>query len=192
MTREIYNGANHTGSIKKDIITGNIIENYKENNDNDSTDVLTTAQDGELIHGARAIKTTKKGSDYWYLEFQDGKKDGPYQKIEYDREYIYCTILFSLAYRYELNGLLQGIGSEYGYYAYIKKFVEDHKEEYDRYKSAQGNLLNAYSIGKAQRYALFERDYYHQRQQYEEKRSRRAMSKASQHYNYGNGMLNRI
>lgn len=186
MTREIYHDTcARSGSIKKDIIIGNIIEDYKENNDNDGIGVLTTAQDGELIHGARAIKTTKKGSDYWYLEFQDGKKDGPYQKIEYDREYIYCTILFSLAYRYELNGLLQGIGSEYGYYAYIKKFIEEHKEEYQKYKDANQQLLKAYSINKAQQYALAELDYRHQR-------ARRREVVRAEHYNYGNAMLNRI
>lgn len=184
MTREIYNDTNvKSGSIKKDIIIGNIIEDYKENNDNDGIGVLTTAQDGELIHGARAVKTTKKGSEQWYLEFQDGKQDGPYQKIEYDSEYIYCTILFSLAYRYELNGLLNGVSSEYGYYAYIKKFIEEHKEDYQKYKDANSALLNAGYISKAQRWALMELDYRHQRQ-----RQRRREELRSSQPNYANAL----
>lgn len=164
MKREIYNDMTaKSGNIKKEVIVANIIEDYKENNDIDSTGDLTTAQDGELIYGTRATMSTKNGKEEWYLEFQDGKKDGPYQKIEYDKEHIYCTILFSLAYRYELNGLLSGIGSSLGYYAYIKKFIEEHKDAYLQYKEANQQMLKLYSISKAQQFALTELDYRHQR-----------------------------
>ena len=163
MTREMYRDVSVAvnTSVNRHII-GNIIERYKDNSDNnenyldDSSDasaVLTRAQDGELIYGARALEK----DDGWYLDFQNGKVDGPYQQIEYDAEYLYCTIIFGLAYRYELSGLLSGVGSQYGYYAYLRQFVEKHKEEYIKFKRANdfGN--------KYQRAALFESDYRAQR-----------------------------
>ena len=90
MTREMYRDASVSinTSVNRHII-GNIIERYKDNSDNnenyldDSSDasaVLTKAQDGELIYGARALEK----DDGWYLDFQNGKVDGPYQQIEYD------------------------------------------------------------------------------------------------------------
>lgn len=166
MKREVYtNGAKASisDSAKQNIIVSNIINNYKDNNDNSNLGELTTAYDGELIYGARAVKDYEKGQEKWYLEFPNGKQDGPYTKIEYNQEHIYCTILFSLAYRYELSGLLKGVGYEFGYYAYIKKFIEQHKEEYDKYKKANEQLIRAYSITKAQRMALAELDYRQQR-----------------------------
>lgn len=160
MTREIYNDKSaNSGNIKKEIVA-HIIEDYKENSDIDSTGELTTAQDGELIYGVRATMSEKNGKEEWYLEFQDGKKDGPYQQIEYDNKYIYCTIIFDLAYKYELNKLLTGVGSMLGYYAYVNKFIEEHKEEYLKYKQANYQMLKMCS--KAQRFALAELDWRHQ------------------------------
>ena len=166
MKREVYtNGANTNISerAKQNIIVSNIIDDYKENNDNSNLGELTTAYDGELIYSARAVKNYEKGQEQWFLEFPNGHQDGPYTKIEYNQDSIYCTILFSLAYRYELSGLLKGVGYEFGYYAYIKKFIEEHKEAYDKYKKANEQLIRAYSITKAQRMALAELDYRQQR-----------------------------
>ena len=184
MTREMYRDAyvRSSVSVNKHII-GNIIENYKDNNDNDSyyedsddaSAVLTTARDGELIHGTRASQK----DDGWYLEFQNGKTDGPYQQIEYDANYLYCTIIFGLAYRYELSGLLSGVGSQYGYYAYLRQFVEEHKDEYQKFKMANAQFDRNGYFSKYQRASLFELDYRRQRTAYNQAvREKRAQEEA--------------
>ena len=172
MTREMYGGTyvspriETLPSVKKHII-GNIIERYKDNNDSDeyvSDDVddhLSIAQDGEIING---VKVAQK-DDEWYLRFQDGKVDGPYQQIEYDSDYLYCTIIFGLVYRYELNGLLSGVGSQYRYYGYLKQFVEKHKDDYEKFKRA--NYEMSYNkFLRRKRASLFELDYRRQRLAY--------------------------
>ena len=177
MIREVNMGTYVKVCTNSQVI-GNIIESYKGNNDDsnhyessgdDASSVLTTARDGELIYGARALKK----EDGWYLDFQNGKADGPYQEITYDAQYLYCTIIFGLAYRYELSGLLNGVGSQYGYYAYLKQFIKEHKDDYEKFKEANLRYERMYSISKYQRGALFELDYrrqrrlaYHNRQHY--------------------------
>ena len=166
MTREMYRDARVVSnkSVNNHII-GNIIERYKDSNDNDSyfedsldaSSVLRTAEDGELIYGTRVSEK----DDGWYLEFQDGKLDGPYQQIEYDANNLYCTIIYGLAYQYELSGLLNSAISEFGYFAYLKQFVSQHKDDYEKYKKAR-HVDNRYGlISKYQRAALFELDYRH-------------------------------
>lgn len=167
MKREMYNDicTGNSHSISKHI-NGNIIEDYKDNDTEDdlSTDIsnpLLTAKDGDEIDGVK-VSQKKKGM---YLEFQDGTTDGPYQKIEYNQDEIYCTIIFNLAYKYERNGLLGSIGSSLAYYTYIKQFIETHTEAYKKFKEANKQFEKDMYITHPQRWSLFQIDYRSQRRQ---------------------------
>lgn len=177
MKREMYNDicTGNSHSISKHI-NGNIIEDYKDNDTDDdlSTDIsnpLITAQDGDDIDGVK-VKQKDKGM---YLQFADGKTDGPYQKIEYNKDEIYCTVIFNLAYKYERDGLLASMGSILGYYAYIKKFIEEHIEAYKRFKQANRQFERGMYITDPQRWSLFQIDYRSQKQ--------RALTENARNYN---------